>query len=156
MRYYGFLPTCADTGDNDSRCGWTFIESIIVITIILILTGTVGVAGIRYVERARTTGAAGEIAALTLALDGYYLDNAVYPTEIQGLKSLWEQPSAAPIPEDWNGPYVSKNDFTDPWNRDYNYRVPGPYGLPFEIRSFGADGKEGGEDKDADIVSWEN
>ena len=32
--------------------------------------------------------------------------------------------------------------------------LPGPDGNPYGIRSFGADGKDGGEDKNADITSW--
>ena len=138
-----------------ARGGWTFIESIIVITIVLILTGAVGVAGVRYVDRARASGTLSEISALGLALDSYYLDNGVYPTAEQGLGALWAAPSLPPVPKGWAGPYVSKNDFSDAWDREYLYAVPGPQGLAYSIRSLGADGAEGGEGKDADINSWE-
>lgn len=136
--------------------GWTFIETIIVIAIILILTSTVGIAGMRYVERARVSSAGGEISALSLALDGYYLDCGVYPSTEQGLKALWEAPTISPIPDGWMGPYVAKNDFIDPWSNPYSYDNPGPNNLPFAITSYGADKSEGGEGQDADIVSWEN
>lgn len=141
-------------GEGYAQGGWTFIESIIVITIVLILTGAVGISGVRYVDRARASGTSSEIGALGLALDSYYLDNGVYPTAEQGLGALWAAPSLPPVPEGWAGPYVSKNDFTDSWGKDYLYDVPGPEGLPYSIRSLGADGEEGGEGKDADIVSW--
>ena len=135
--------------------GWTFIESIIVIAIVIILTGSAGIAGIRYVDRARVSATMSEISSLGLALDSYYLDNGAYPTQEQGLEALWSAPSLPPVPEAWAGPYVSKDDFTDSWDRDYLYAVPGPEGLPYSIRSLGADDQEGGEGKDADILSWE-
>ena len=135
--------------------GWTFIESIIVITIGLILTGAAGIAGVRHVDRARVSATSSEIAALGLALDSYYLDNGTYPTAEQGLRALWAAPTLPPVPAGWAGPYISKNDFTDSWDQDYRYDVPGPAGLPYAVRSLGADGAEGGEGKNADIVSWE-
>ena len=143
-------------GERETEAGWTFVETIIVVAIILVLTGTVGVAGVRYVERARTTSAGSEAAALALALDGYYLDCGTYPTTDQGLEALWVQPSTSPVPAGWMGPYVAKRDFTDPWGHPFLYESPGPNGLPYAITSYGADGTEGGEGKHADIVSWEN
>jgi general secretion pathway protein G len=135
--------------------GWTFIESIIVITIILVLTGTVGVSGMRYVDKARCSSARNEMAALSLALDGYYLDCGCYPTETQGLEALWSEPTQSPIPEKWDGPYVSKEDWTDPWGAEYIYANPGPEGLPYGIHTYGADGVAGGEGKNEDMESWD-
>jgi general secretion pathway protein G len=43
----------------------------------------------------------------------------------------------------------------DPWGRPYVYVFPGeanPKG--FDLLSYGADGKLGGEGEDADVVSW--
>jgi general secretion pathway protein G len=42
----------------------------------------------------------------------------------------------------------------DPWQNDYHYTSPGEHGK-FDIFSYGADAKEGGEGEDKDIVSWE-
>ena len=39
----------------------------------------------------------------------------------------------------------------DSWKNDIQYVVPGKDGHPFDLYSFGADGKEGGEGNDADI-----
>ncbi len=141
---------------DNPESGWTFIETIIVVAIILILTGTVGISGIRYIQRARVSSAGSEIAALVLALDGYYLDCGNYPTTEQGMNALWQLPTISPVPDNWNGPYVAKKDFEDPWKNAYYYENPGPNGLPFAITSYGADGAEGGEGEDADIVSWES
>jgi general secretion pathway protein G len=111
---------------------------------------------IRQVSKARTVSAKSQIETLALALDAYALDCAQYPTEEQGLDALREKPSVEPIPAGWAGPYVNKKISADPWGHPYEYKVPGPSGLPFGIRSFGSDGKEGGEGDAKDIVSWED
>ena len=41
-------------------------------------------------------------------------------------------------------------DLNDPWNTPFEYRVPGDNG-PYDIVSYGADRKPGGESVDADI-----
>ncbi len=138
-----------------TESGWTFIETIIVVTIIVVMTSTVGLAGLRYVERARMATAENEIIVLSLALDSYYLDCGAYPTVNQGLEALWSQPVLSPVPKNWNGPYLVKKDFADPWGNKYTYKIPGPEGLPYELLSLGADGKEGGEGQNADILSWD-
>lgn len=42
----------------------------------------------------------------------------------------------------------------DPWGNDFVYVIPGNHGA-FDLTSFGADGKPGGEDFDKDINNWE-
>ena len=139
----------------ESEEGWTFIETLIVIGIIIILTGSVGFMGMRYVEQAKVASANNEIRAFSMAIESYYLDNFKYPTEEQGLGALWEKPVSEPVPENWSGPYVNKNDFADPWGNDYVYQQPGEMDLPFSIVSYGADGYSGGEELNKDIKSWE-
>jgi general secretion pathway protein G len=131
------------------------VEVLIVIAIILILTGAVGFMAFRYIDKARVVTAKNQIETLSLALDAYALDCRQYPTKDQGLQALWEKPVLEPVPAGWGGPYVNKKITDDPWGHPYDYTVPGPYGLPFAIRSFGADGKDGGEGNDKDLVSWE-
>jgi len=134
--------------------GWTFMETLIVIAIVLILTSIVGFTGIRYLEQARVATARSQIDAFSLALEAYYIDNRRFPTEEQGLQSLWQRPTIEPVSPNWSGPYMNRRIPDDPWGNSFEYRVPGPYGLPFGIRSFGADGREGGERTNADITSW--
>jgi len=54
--------------------------------------------------------------------------------------------------EGWKGPYI-KGIPLDPWSREYVYRCPGTRG-EFDIISYGADGRPGGQDEDADIGNW--
>ena len=57
--------------------------------------------------------------------------------------------------EQWKGPYMKKNVIPrDPWDRDYHYQSPGENGA-YDLFSYGKDNAPGGEDENADIVSWE-
>lgn len=133
--------------------GWTFVESIIVIAIVIILSGSVAFSAVRYVERARIASARAQVSAYQLALHAYYLDTGTYPAEAQGLRALWEKPTIAPVPSGWSGPYVERPIGPDPWGSEYGYERPGPGGLPFVVRSPGPDRLRGGEGIDADITS---
>lgn len=137
----------------DPQAGWTFIETIIVIGIVLILTSSVGFMAFRYLDKAKTVTAKSDIETYSLALSMYYLDCGQFPSEDQGILALYEKPSSDS--EGWNGPYVVKKPGQDPWGNDYEFTVPGPDNLPFGLRSFGADKMEGGEGDDKDISSWE-
>ena len=135
--------------------GFTFIETIVTISIILILSAAVGFSAIRYVERAQVAACRNQIEILRLSLQSYYLDCGQYPTETQGLRALWEKPIHPPIPARWDGPYIDRHLPKDPWSNDYVYKNPGEMSLPFSIMSYGADGRQGGEGANADIHSWD-
>jgi general secretion pathway protein G len=132
------------------------MEILIVIAIILILTSAVGFMAFRYIDKARVVTAKTQIETLTLSLNAYALDCKQYPSVEQGLDALWIKPSLGSVPVGWSGPYVNKKVTDDPWGHPYEYTVPGPNGLPFGLRSWGADGKEGGDGNDKDISSWED
>ena len=145
-------PRRAETAARDS--GWTFVETLVVIAIVLILSGTVGSIAVVYLAQAREAAARSQIETFTLALNAYLFDNGSYPTQTQGLEALWRRPDEDPVPACWRGPYLQRPVPADPWGRRYEYTVPGPDGLPFGIRSFGSDGIEGGDGNQKDISSW--
>ena len=132
------------------------MEVLIVIAIVLILTSAVGFMAFRYVDKARQVTARSQIETLSLAVNAYALDCKQYPSRDQGLEALWVKPVLEPMPAGWTGPYVNKKIAADPWGHPYEYLVPGPNGLPFGIRSLGADSAAGGEGNDRDISSWED
>lgn len=90
-----------------------------------------------------------DIATLETALKLYKLDTGAYPSMEQGLEVLLERPANA---ERWReGGYLEKQTIPkDPWGNDYVYVSPGKE-MDFEILSYGADGKPGGEGLDSDI-----
>jgi len=136
--------------------GFTLIELLIVITILGILATMVGTRVIRQPDKARVAKAKVEIRVLSQALQQYAIDNGDYPTTEQGLRALWEKPSIPPEPPNWDGPYIDRPTFNDPWGNPYVYQYPGTHqGYDFDLYSLGKDGKEGGTGYDADITNWE-
>ena len=95
--------------------GWTFIETLIVMAIILVLTAAVGLSAIKQIDKAKVVTAKSQIETFSLALDSYYMDVGAYPTQEQGLDALWIKQDV----DGWNGPYVSKSIPKDPWKNDY-------------------------------------
>jgi general secretion pathway protein G len=136
----------APLGDS----GFTLIELLIVLVILSLLAALVGPALVERLKPAKRTVAQSQIEEFMAALDNFYVDNGRYPTNEEGLQALREKPPAA---KSWKGPYLKKEVPDDPWGYPYIYRSPGRNG-GFEIVSYGADGKEGGEGENADVTSW--
>lgn len=139
--------------EKKNREGFTLIEILLVVTIILILAAMVvpNLAG--RGEQARIATARADIQAnLTTALDLYELDTGTYPTTQQGLDALVTKPNASPVPDNWNGPYLKKKKVpVDPWSRPYVYSSPGQHNTDeFDLSSLGHDGVESSDD----ITNW--
>jgi len=135
--------------------GFTLIEIMVVVLIIGLLATLVAVNVLPRKEEANRVKACADIKSLETALKLYYLDNHMYPTTEQGLKALVEKPTTGKIPCCWKeGGYIEGGHIPkDPWGNDYVYISPAPNGADYEIISYGADGKPGGEGKDKDITS---
>lgn len=131
--------------------GFTLMELLIVLVIIGLLAALVGPTLYQRIGPARESTARAQIENFATALDSYFVDLGRYPSTQDGLKALRAKPESA---EKWNGPYLKKEIPADPWGNQYVYRAPGRNG-GYEIVSFGADGREGGEGENADIQSWE-
>ncbi|MBL8992734.1 MAG: type II secretion system major pseudopilin GspG [Spirochaetia bacterium] len=108
-------------------------------------------------EKSRRAAAVMDIEhGLSAALDDFESDNGFFPSSEQGLKALVEKPSISPETRNWNGPYLKKKSYIDPWGSPYQYRNPGSHNSKaYDLYSFGADGKEGGEGNNKDVVNWE-
>jgi len=132
--------------------GFTLIELLVVVIIIGVLAAFVGPKIIGRVGQSQVTAAKNQIGALESSLDMFFIDNGRYPTTEEGLEALNTKPDGA---KKWRGPYLKKKLPKDPWGNDYIYRCPGNDGRDYDIISYGADGEEGGEGDNADIVSWE-
>ena len=134
------------------RRGFTLIELMVVLVIIGVLAALIVPNVLGRADDARVTAARTDIGNLVQALKLYKLDNLRYPTGAQGLQALVARPSVDPVPQNWK-PYLDKLP-NDPWGNPYKYLNPGVKG-EIDVMSFGADGKPGGEGKDAVIGSWQ-
>lgn len=135
---------------NKSK-GFTLIELMLVVIIIGILVSMVVPRIAGRSKQARVAAAKADINAnVATALDMYELDNGSYPSTEQGLKALTTKPDIAPIPDNWNGPYVKKIPL-DPWERPYVYKSPGVHNQDYDLSSLGPDGIESSDD----ITNWQ-
>ncbi len=136
-----------------TRRGFTLIELMLVIMIIATLAALVVPKFTGRAEQAKVTAAQSDIQVnIPTALDLYELDNGFYPSTEQGLAALREQPSTAPVPAKWSGPYLKRKPL-DPWGNAYHYQSPGSHNPnSYDLFSYGKDGAEGGKD---DITNWD-
>ncbi len=138
------------------RSGFTLIELMVVIAILGILAALVAPSIIGRKEDAMRASAKVQIRNFEQALKLFYVDNGFYPSTEQGLQALVEKPTIGRIPIRWReGGYLERSSVPkDPWGNPFVYLSPGVHSRDFDIISYGADGQEGGEGKDADIQSW--
>ena len=130
--------------------GMTLIEILVVLVLIGVVMGIVGSKFIGQGEKAKADAAKIEINQIGNTLDLFKLEVGRYPTTSEGLQALVTAPSGAP---NWNGPYWKNATVPkDPWGNEYKYTSPGSK-MPYDIISYGADAKEGGDGPNKDITS---
>lgn len=141
-----------------SEAGFTLTEIMVVVFIIGLLSSVVlfNVLGARTDAQVKTAKV--NISAMSQALEQYALDAYDYPSEQQGLEALISRPDNLPSSASYRtGGYLQKASIPlDPWGRPYVYERPGDKsGRAYDLYSLGADGKEGGDELDADIGNWD-
>ena len=137
-------------GRKRKDAGITLIELLVVMVIIALFAAIVGTRVGRNVDKAKQVAAKSQIAEYESALEQFKLDVGHYPSTEEGLQVLRTKPENAP---NWDGPYLKKEVAPDPWGHPYVYRLPGTHG-DFDLISYGADGQQGGDGDNADIVNW--
>jgi len=140
---------------RDNR-GFTLIEIMVVIVILALLAALVGPKIMGRSDDAKISVAKNQIRQIESALKLYKLDNGVYPSTEQGLAALITKPTVGVIPKNYKaeGYLESKQVPQDPWKTDYIYLSPGEHG-DYDLCSLGADSVKGGEEKNADICSYD-
>jgi len=136
--------------------GFTLIELMVVIVILGILAAIIAPRLVGRTDDARVTQAKIQIRNFETALKLFKMDNGFYPSTEQGLEALIKKPTTGRIPKNYReGGYLERRKLTpDPWGNPYIYISPGTNG-DYDIISYGADGKPGGEGYDADITNWD-
>ena len=135
------------------RRGFTLLELLVVMFILVLLAGVVTVLVTKRVEEAKHAKGVADVESLANALDQYHLHTGTYPPTLDGLRN---PPAGEELPN-WNGPYIKKSVPNDPWDKPYIYLTPGEVNTDsYDLYTLGRDGKAGGEKSDADINNWEN
>jgi general secretion pathway protein G len=137
-------------GGDHSQSGFTLIEMLVVLTIIGLIVALVGPRVLNYLSESKVKAARIQIQSFTSALDLYYMDAGRYPSSAEGLDALVRPTAGGGA---WNGPYLRGGTVPkDPWGKPYVYRSPGVH-RPYDVISYGSDGREGGTGLAADMSS---
>jgi general secretion pathway protein G len=132
--------------------GFTLLEVMVVMFILGLLATLVAPKIMGRAEDARRTKAIADMKGIEQALNLYRLDGGGYPTTEQGLEALVRKPERPPLPRVWNPNGYLERVPVDPWGHPYVYLGDGSR---FSLKSYGADGVEGGEGRFADLDSRE-
>jgi general secretion pathway protein G len=136
-----------------AEAGFTLVEVMVVVVIIGLLATVVMINVLPSQDRAMREKARADVAVLEQALETYRLENLAFPTTAQGLSALSGPPTGLARPDRYReGGYIRRLP-QDPWGNPYQYAYPGEKGR-FDVYSFGADGRKGGEGENADIGNW--
>jgi general secretion pathway protein G len=127
----------------DGEEGFTLVELMVVIVIIGLLATVVVINVMPATDRAALTKARADVATLEQGVEMYRLNKLQYPSGEEGLQAVMREGYVKRLPD-------------DPWGNPYRYAAPGREGRAFDIYSYGADGREGGEGEDADIGNWDS
>jgi len=126
--------------------GFSLLEIMVVLIIIGVMASIVAPRFIERADEAKVDSTKVQMKNIEQALKLYRLQHGKYPSSSEGLKALANANKGGKRYLD----VVPK----DSWGFDFVYLSPGVHG-DVDILSYGADGKSGGVDFDADIGNWE-
>lgn len=132
--------------------GFTMIELMAMLIIIGLLAALVSTKVVDKIDEARVTTTKANLKKLHNAVNQFKMHTGRYPSEELGLTELVEKPSDV---DNWeSGGYLETTDIPkDGWGNEFIYERYPESGKPFVIKSYGADGEQGGEDINADLLS---
>jgi len=135
------------------RNGFTLIELMVVVLIIALLAGFAAPPVLNKLRGAKVNLAKPKMTLIENALKSFEFDCGRLPDDSEGgLEALLTAPPE--LEDKWNGPYLKASQLLDPWGNPYIYVQEGQYNPgSFDLICLGADGQEGGEGENADIVN---
>jgi general secretion pathway protein G len=130
------------------RSGFSLIELLIVIVILGGLVAVVAPGLMDAADGAKRDTVCLKMNDLKKRLDMFKLDNGNYPETEEGFEALLSNPDPDKYPNYRAKPYLKKLP-KDSWKTPFVYIQKGS---DFELISFAADRKEGGEESNKDIL----
>lgn len=100
------------------RAGFTLMEVLVVVAILVVMAGTGGVIYMRFLDDAKKDRAKMDVQSLTTAVEAYMVRYGDYPPSLAALTQ--------PMP-DGSSPSLEVGALIDPWNRQYQYAAPGQH-----------------------------
>jgi len=133
-------------GYQNKERGFSLLEIMVVLIIIGVMASIVAPRFIERADEAKVDSTKVQMKNIEQALKLYRLQHGKYPTSSEGLKVLTHAGKG--------GKRYMDTLPKDAWGFDFIYLSPGVHG-DVDILSYGADGKSGGSEFDADIGNWE-
>ena len=143
--------TRSDRRRRGGRPGFTLIEAIVIIVILGVVAAVIAPRLINRVGQSKRAVAESNASSLATQMNLFIADVGAPPSG-ETILVLWEEPAYA---EDgaWQGPYVQNEEqLNDPWGNRFMLVIPGEKNVDFDVVSYGADGRPGGEGEDADVT----
>ncbi len=134
--------------ERHHKSAFSLIELMVVLVLIGLLAGLISLNVRGFLVKGKENAARADIATIVEALEAYYAVTSRYPTADAGLASLTEKS------EVFSEPLIKRLP-NDPWGNAYQYKVPGQNDEPYEVFSYGSDGRAGGDADAADIFHWQ-
>ena len=128
------------------------LELMAVLVIMGLLATVVATNVMGQIEKAKVIATKASLRTLSDAIGQFKFDTGRYPTEEEGLSVLVEPPSDV---LNWEpGGYLETTTVPpDGWGNEFWYFLYPESGKPYVVVSYGADGEEGGEGYDTDLLS---
>lgn len=106
------------TNRRRNRRGFTLMEVLLVMAILVIMASLVTFSYITIQKNAQSDHAMNQINVFKSAIDRYMMDMGAPP---QTLEELRYAPQGLENPKKWRGPYVDQDIPNDPWQQPYQY-----------------------------------
>ncbi len=119
--------------------GFTFIEIMLVVLIIGILTAVVVPRMVGQSDKARVSATRAQMEALKTALQAFEVRAGRFPTTQEGLPALVSKPTGL-TDDEWEK--VMNEVPRDAWKQEFTYKCPGEDGRDYDLISKGKDKQE--------------
>lgn len=135
---------------NHRRSGFTLMEVLLVLVILVVLAGVVAVPLSNTQDRANSQAAKLYVESLEASVKSFKIATNKWPGDLQSLI----QPPSGMSPARWGGPHTEEIAIpADPWGNPYQYNPQGQRnnGIKPDIWSLGPDGVENTGDE---VGNW--
>jgi general secretion pathway protein G len=99
-----------------ARSGFTLLEVLIVVAILVVLAGVSSIYVFRYLDEAKSDTARASAASIATAIQAYEIKFGM-PDSLQALVT----------PPDGSKPFISPEGLNDPWGRPFQFDAAGPH-----------------------------
>lgn len=126
--------------EHANKHGFTLIEIMIAIVILGLLVGIGGYSVMNILKNAKVKTTKQTLKGIQQAINMFQVDTSTYPEK---LTDLAKRPANEEVAANWGpAPYMDKEPGNDAWNNKYVYKLTPEGENPYELYSYGPDGKK--------------